>query len=123
MPDEQSGFNKFSDRRRGGRVRCNLTTCQFGTVLNISRSGFRVLSRRAIPQLPAGASTTVAICAAGRTMQVPARPVHNRPRADGMFEVGFQFVGLTEAATRQLLELARTAFDPTHVYQQQRRAV
>src|SRR5262249_27054758 len=108
--------NKFNNRRKAGRVRCDLTTCQFGTVLNISRTGMKVLSRKMIPTMPPGASTNVTVTAAGRSMSVPARSVHNRPRADGMFEVGFQFVGITEAAAKNLVELARTAFDASLMY-------
>jgi hypothetical protein len=105
-----------SERRRAGRVRCNLTMCQYGTVMNLSKTGMRVATRKPVPMLPAGASVNVQITAAGQTLSVPARPVHNRPRADGMFDVGFQFVGLTEKGSRELLLLARTAFDPTLVY-------
>lgn len=112
--------NKFSERRRGGRVRCDLTTCQFGSIVNISRTGMRVVSRKLVPVMPPGASMPVAVSAAGRTMQVPARVVHNRPRADGMFEVGFQFVGITEATARDLVDLARTAFDASSVYHHRR---
>jgi hypothetical protein len=111
-----SDRKKFDDRRRGGRVLCNLTTCQFGTVMNISRTGMRVISRRLVPTMPAGKSTNLTITAAGRTMTVPGRSVHNRPRPDGMFEVGFQFVGITEAQAKELIELARTAFDGVMVY-------
>lgn len=112
--------NKFTDRRRGGRVRCDLTTCQFGAVVNISRTGMRVVSRRLIPTMPPGSSMPVTVTAAGRSLQVPARAVHNRPRPDGMFEVGFQFVGITEAVARDLIDLARTAFDGSCVYRQRR---
>lgn len=108
--------SKFDNRRRAGRVRCDLTTCQYGTVVNISRTGLRVVTRKPLPTLPAGASTNLTVTAAGRSMSVPARPVHNRPRPDGLFDVGFQFVGITEAAARELMDLARTAFDGAIVY-------
>lgn len=117
---DQPEVNKFTDRRRGGRVRCDLTTCQFGTVVNISRTGMRVVSRRMIPSMPPGSSMPLTVTAAGRSLLVPARPVHNRPRPDGMFEVGFQFVGITEAVARDLVELARTAFDASCVYRHRR---
>jgi len=96
--------NKYDNRRKAGRVRCDLTSCQFGAVLNISRTGMRVLSRKVIATMPPGASTNVKVTAAGRSMTVPARSVHNRPRPDGMFEVGFQFVGITEAAAKNLYD-------------------
>lgn len=116
----KTDVNKFTDRRRGGRVRCDLTTCQFGAVVNISRTGMRVVSRKMVPAMPPGSSMPVKVTAAGRTLQVPARAVHNRPRADGMFEVGFQFVGITEAVARDLVDLARTAFDGSCIYHQRR---
>lgn len=111
------------ERRRAGRVRCNLTTCQYGTVVNISRTGMRVATRKPVPVLPAGASVNVKITVAGMSMTVPARPVHNRPRPDGMFDVGFQFVGLTEKNCSDLLALARTAWDATLVYSARNRAI
>ena len=114
--EDQFKFN--NNRRKAGRVRCDLTTCQYGTVLNLSRTGMRVLSRRMVPTMPPGASTNMTVTAAGRSMTVPARAVHNRPRADGMFEVGFQFVGITEAAAKNLIDLARTAFDASLGYHQ-----
>lgn len=114
--------SKFDERRRGGRVRCDLTTTQYGPVLNISKTGLRILSRRVIATMPAGASTTLKVSAAGRTMCVPGRAVHNRPRADGMFEVGFQFVGITEAVARDLIDLARAAFDGSRIYDHRRSA-
>ncbi len=113
---------RFDERRRGGRVRCDLTSTQYGPVLNISRTGLRVLSRRVIASMPPGASTALRVSAAGRTMTVPGRAVHNRPRPDGLFEVGFQFVGITEATARDLIELARTAFDGSVVYDKRKSA-
>lgn len=107
---------KPHERRRAGRVRCGLTTCQFGTVVNISKSGMRVVSRKLVPTMPPGASIQLMITAAGRSMAVPGRPVHNRPRPDGTFEVGFQFAEITEAQARELIELARTAFDSLVIY-------
>ncbi|GEM_PF-1996554 len=116
-------MNNHDERRRGGRVRCTLTTCQYGTVMNISRTGMRVSTRRPVPILPAGASVNVKISVAGLSMCVPARPVHNRPRPDGMFDVGFQFVGITERVSIDLIQLARTAWDATLVHGPRQRAI
>lgn len=121
MPD-QKDRSPHDNRRRAGRVRCNLTQCQFGPIVNLSRTGMRVVSRKPIALLPAGASVNVKITAAGATICVPARPVHARPRPDGMFDVGFQFVGLSEKDSNELMDLARTAWDPTMVYQNRRSA-
>lgn len=124
-PTNKSGMKltgKHDDRRRAGRVRCTLTTCQFGTVVNLSRTGLRVATRKPVTLLPAGASLNLTITAAGQTIVVPARPVHNRPRPDGMFDVGFQFVGLTEKACSELLSIARTAWDATLLPGSQRMA-
>jgi c-di-GMP-binding flagellar brake protein YcgR len=108
--------DKPADRRRAGRVRCTLTSCQFGEVLNISRTGMRVLSRKLVPTMPPGKSVQLAINAAGQTMVVAGRPVHNRPTPEGLFEVGFQFVDITEAQERELIDLARIAFDGVILY-------
>ncbi|MFN7022478.1 MAG: PilZ domain-containing protein [Phycisphaerales bacterium] len=122
MPVNPKACNPHEDRRRAGRIRCTLTTCQYGTVVNLSKSGLRVATRRPISLLPAGASVNLCITAAGQSMVVPARPVHNRPRPDGMFDVGFQFVGLTERTCRELIQLARTAWDAELIHQSQRKA-
>jgi hypothetical protein len=115
-------FNPFENRRRAGRVRCTLTACQFGTILNISKTGMRVATRKPVQLLPAGATLNVEITAAGQSMTVPARPIHIRPRPDGRFDVGFQFVGLTEKTSRELIQLARTAWDATLLNEPQRKA-
>lgn len=104
------------DRRRAGRVRCGLTTCQYGKVMNISKSGMRVLSRRSVPDTARGVAMKLVINAAGRTLTVLGRPVNNRARPDGQVEVGFQFVGITEEQGRELMEFARIAFDGLVVY-------
>ncbi len=111
---------KDVDRRRAGRVRCGLTTCQYGAVVNISKSGMRVVSRKMVPAPPPDSVMQLIITAAGKTLTVPGRPVHNRPRSDGAFDVGFQFVGITETQARELVELARVAFDSLLVYQDRR---
>lgn len=122
MAEKPKPAGPFDDRRRAGRIRCTLTTCQYGTIVNLSKTGLRVTTRRAIPPLPVGASVNLCITAAGQSMVVPARPVHNRPRPDGMYDVGFQFVGLTERTCRELIQLARTAWDSELIHQSQRKA-
>ena len=97
-----------SERRRGGRLRCSHTKCQFGQITDMSRTGLRCLTRRPVT-LPEGKVTHLKITCADRTIVVPARPVHSRPGKDGMFRTGFLFVGLSEQHADQLMALARAA--------------
>jgi len=98
------------ERRKSGRVRTALTTCQHGLVLNLSKDGCRVVCKKAF-LLPPGATTNLEIKSACMTVTAPARPVSCKPRPDGKFEIGFQFVGLSDELQRSLVQLARTAVD------------
>ncbi|HMN40751.1 MAG TPA: PilZ domain-containing protein [Phycisphaerales bacterium] len=101
---------KRQDRRRAGRITCALTKCQFGEVRDMSKGGCRVIGRKPL-ELPAGASVNLIVKAQGASLTVPACPVSNRQRADGKWEIGFQFLNLTAMQCRDVLAFARAALD------------
>ncbi len=101
---------KRQDRRRAGRISCALTTCQFGEVRDMSKGGCRVLAKRPL-QLPEGASVNLVIKAQGASLTVPARTASCRQRADGKYEIGFQFLDMTGTLGREVLAFARAALD------------
>lgn len=99
---------KLSDRRRAGRVRCVATKCQFGPVSDFSRTGIKVVTKRAI-KVPEGKTVNLQIEAVGARMIVPGRVVNNRRRTDGLFEAGFEFVGVDDRWASALATMARIA--------------
>lgn len=101
---------KRQDRRRAGRITCALTKCQFGEVRDMSKGGCRVLARKPLV-LPQGASVNLNVKAQGASLTVPAFPVSCRQREDGKWEIGFQFLNLTDAQGREVLAFARAALD------------
>jgi len=98
------------ERRKAGRVRTALCTCQYGQVTNISKTGCRIVSKKPIA-LPPGTSVNLEIKSVCMEATATARPVSCKPRPDGKFDIGFQFMNLTEELQRRLVTLARTAVD------------
>ncbi|HVU64824.1 MAG TPA: PilZ domain-containing protein [Phycisphaerales bacterium] len=99
-----------NERRTAGRITCSHTKCQFGEVTNLSKGGCRVVAKRPV-DLPEGRSVNLQIKAAGASMVVPACLVSCRQRADGRYEHGFQFVGITDEMRREIIMFARAAAD------------
>jgi hypothetical protein len=111
MPEfEDTEQPKRQDRRRAGRITCAQTKCQFGEVKDLSKGGCRVLARKPLV-LPEDASVNLVVKAMGATLTVPGKPVSCRQRADGKWEIGFQFLDLTDAQCREVLGFARAALD------------
>lgn len=102
------------NRRRAGRLCCSGTTCQFGPIVDLSRTGAKVVSRKAV-SLPAGATVNLRVETPAGSMLVPAHPAMCRRRPDGRFDVGFEFHFTDDAMVRRLIDLARAAAD-THEY-------
>lgn len=106
--DQTNTQGRGSERRRAGRVRCSGTRCQFGPIVDFSRTGIKVVTKKAV-KVPEGKSVNLQIDAVGARMVVPGRVVNNRRRADGQYETGFAFVGVDERWTEALAMMARIA--------------
>lgn len=108
LKPHQPAPDNGQDRRKTGRLPCEQTTCQFGEIRDLSRSGARVVCKKPI-DLPEGACTHLRISAHGQTVVIPARAANARKRSDGRYDVGFQFVAMTPELTRALIEMAMSA--------------
>ena len=100
--------NQRAENRRAGRLQCIEAICQFGQVVDLSKAGAKVIAKKAMT-LPEGASVNLRLEVMGSCMLVPARPVVNRKRPDGKFEIGFQFLHVDDRMGRALIQMMRTA--------------
>ena len=108
--DEEMEQPKRQERRKAGRISCAQTTCQFGELRDLSRDGCRVLSKKPLV-LPEGASVNLQVKAQGTSLVVPGHPVSCRQRVDGKYEIGFQFLELTDEKRREVIGFARAALN------------
>lgn len=108
LPNAASTANHNDNRRRSGRVRCELVRCSMGEVLDISAGGMRVF-RRNRPGPHAGDTVVVTIAALGREIKTPVRI--GRVDCLGLFhvEVGLEFVEITAPLREALNEIARSS--------------
>jgi hypothetical protein len=105
---------KGTEKRRAGRLPCMEAKCQFGPLADLSRSGAKVLARKPIT-IPENTSVNLRIECNDACIMVPARPTSSRKRRDGMYDVGFEFLNVSEQMGRALVQLMRTAA-VTHEY-------
>lgn len=106
LPAEKKG--QGSERRKAGRVRCCGTRCQFGPVVDFSRTGIKVVTKKPV-KVPEGKTVNLQIDAAGARMIVPGRVVNNRRRKDGQYETGFAFFGVDDRWADALATMGRIA--------------
>ncbi|MEO1583739.1 MAG: PilZ domain-containing protein [Planctomycetota bacterium] len=94
-------------KRQAGRIRMQATSSSVGEVLDLSKSGMRVVSKRQIK--PSATPTRVQIEVDDEIVAVGARVAW--VRKCGLFkrEAGLEFVGLSEDDSRRLAALARGA--------------
>lgn len=106
MLNDSVGERDECDRRHG-RVRVEETKACLGTVLDLSRSGMRIRTKKAIK--PESPPISVALKVDGGFLMLQCRVAW--VTKDGMFkrQVGLEFQGVDEEQTRQLADVARTA--------------
>jgi hypothetical protein len=100
------------NRRRTGRIPCAGASCQFGPVVDLSRTGARVCAKKPLT-LPPDATINLILESHGVRVLVPAHPASNRRRPDGRYDIGFDFVSPSEELSRELVNLLRVCLD-TH---------
>lgn len=102
-----SDLASADNRRRAGRLNCELVRCSMGEVLDISAGGMKVF-RRNRPGPHAGDEVTVTIMALGREIKAPVRIC--RVDCLGLFkvEVGLEFTELTPELREALNQIARS---------------
>lgn len=99
----------FADNnRKMGRLRCELISCDFGEVLDISKTGMRV-RLKSRTQVKTGESFAIFITGPGARFEVGVRIIWIKK--GGMFsggEAGLEFINLSEDARRGFTALVRS---------------
>jgi PilZ domain len=103
-PSEKSG----SERRRAGRVRCESAFCQLGEILDFSRTGVRIRSKRKL-KYPSDKYVFLDLQCANTALIVPARQVTCRKRSAGGYDIGFEIPPQSPEWTRALALFAQIA--------------
>jgi hypothetical protein len=99
-----------TNKRRHGRLKCDLLTCALGEVMDFSASGMKVRYRGRL-QVERGQVVDMALHAAGSTQNVKARVVHIHKAGFRRHDLGLEFVEVTPEVSKGLLALARIAMD------------
>ena len=100
--------SEHSDARRHGRVRIDSIRCSWGEVLDMSRSGMRVLTRRR-GEVSAEYNQRVVIEAFDERVELPCRVAWIAKRGLFRNEIGIEFGEIPEDQTVILCRIARTA--------------
>ncbi|HBS29158.1 MAG TPA: hypothetical protein DEB06_06830 [Phycisphaerales bacterium] len=97
----------LSNRRKSGRVRCELVGSSLGRVADLSAGGMRVL-RRTRPVERPGERLLVTVRTLERTLTVAARVSWVDKQGLFRVEVGVEFIELTPELREALTQAART---------------
>lgn len=96
------------NKRRAGRLRCELMFCDFGEILDLSRTGMRV-KVKGLSAYSVGQAYSLTIKGPGATFVVGAKVVW--VRKTGLFnsgEMGIEFVDIPAEAQRGFSTLVRS---------------
>ena len=106
LPGSQAeGVN--DDKRKKGRLRCELLTCDLGQVVNMSASGLRVrCDESAEVELGAEVELTLRLLDEKLPVKVKVEWIN---KEDPHHEVGFEFIEATPELAFNLMSLARTS--------------
>lgn len=96
------------DFRRSGRLRIEAVTCSLGEILDLSKSGMRILTRRSMNPGPAYNLPAV-IHAFDRRLELTCRVAWVKKAGLLKREVGLEFGELTDQQSQMLGRIARTA--------------
>ena len=98
---------KEARSRAAGRVRCQMTFCDLGEVVDLSAKGARVRSRRRL-RLEAGQPISLTIDGLDGPIEVRGKVAWARRAGFFKHEVGVEFDELGTGVSRALAALART---------------
>lgn len=102
----EAGF--ADNHRKMGRLRCELIHCDFGEVLDLSRTGMRV-RLKSLTSVKKGDTYAVAINGPGARIEVGVRIVWTRKTGFlGSGEAGIEFIQISESAQRGFSALVRS---------------
>jgi hypothetical protein len=101
-----SGGPQADNRRRHGRIRCDVACCELGDVLNISASGMMVRTRKPLKE-----GSDVAFWIEGPDGQFTVNALVIRCLKTGWFrhEAALQFQALSDESRKALVAMARLA--------------
>lgn len=97
-----------NEKRKGGRIRCAVMTCEHGRVLDLSPTGVRLLCKGK-PNFVAGDTRGMTFRAEEHELEIRGKCVWIRVNEECEYEVGFEFLHTTGAIRSKLIEMAATA--------------
>ncbi len=97
-----------SEKRRGGRIKCNAMTCELGAVEDLSSCGVRVHTKKR-PTTRVGDARELTLKAGDEQYVVRAICVWVRVDDNCEFDLGFELPDVDAVTRRKLMELAATA--------------
>ncbi len=101
-PDEPQADN----RRRHGRIRCDMATCELGSVINLSASGIMIRTSKALKE---GEDVAFWIEGPDARFTVSAKVIRSTKKSWFRYEAALQFESLSDEARAGLTEIARLA--------------
>ena len=93
------------ERRRHGRIRTELLTCEHGEVVNLSVGGMK-LKTHGEPQIRSGDELDVTLKSLSPDLTVPTKVIWTHHVGDGRYEIGMSFA---DADPKTLSALQQTA--------------
>lgn len=106
IPHEPTADN----RRRAGRLACNMLKSSFGDVLDLSITGMRSRSTQPI-EAPVGQIVDFDLETVAGTVRLQGKVVWATKKGWRRHEFGIQFVNVTDQLRRTLVEVARISTD------------
>ncbi len=97
-----------SEKRKGGRIRCSTMVCEHGSVIDLSPTGVRVLAKTK-PDFVCGDTRSMTLRAEEHELELRGKCVWIRVNERCEYEAGFEFLHVTPAIRRTLVEMAATA--------------
>lgn len=108
MPSRSHDDDSRLERRRYGRIRCELLECQVGKVVNLGMGGMRVDVKGKFRYQP-GDVLEVKLAALERDVDLNVRVVWVQKTGVRRFAVGLEFVDVTPEITKSIQAIARDA--------------
>lgn len=101
------GKQTEAERRRPGRIACERLRCGSGRVVDISKTGAKLQIHSLFAPKKGESRTLTFQTAMGESATYPCVVMWVKKTGIANYEVGAQFVGLSELQERQLFEIAK----------------
>ncbi len=100
--------SRGAEVRRTGRLRCDMLTCTFGDVVDLSAAGMRVRHKGGL-RVAVDDSVSLTLSFAAAEVSLDARVVWMRRTGFRRHEIGFEFTDMSPETRECLHEIARCA--------------